>query len=112
MKGYWRAINSIGIEQFSHWEFTIAGYENRSYKKLLLKMIDQLGLGDIVSFIGPKFGQDKIDEFDSADIMILPSFNENFGIVVAEALARGLPVITTKGTPWEELNEKMWFLGQ
>ena len=101
-----RAINSIGIEKFSHWEFIIAGYENKSYKKLLLKMIDQLGLGDLVSFIGPKFGQDKIDEFDSADIMILPSFNENFGIVVAEALARGLPVITTKGTPWEELNEK------
>ena len=33
-----RAINSIGIEKFSHWEFIIAGYENKSYKKLLLKM--------------------------------------------------------------------------
>jgi len=38
-----------------------------------------------------------------SDVLVLPSLTENFGIVVAEALACGIPVITTKGAPWEEL---------
>ena len=42
--------------------------------------------------------------FRDADVFILPTYSENFGIVVGEALACGTPVITTKGTPWEELN--------
>lgn len=39
-----------------------------------------------------------------ASIFVLLIYSENFGIVVAEALAVGVPVITTKGTPWEELH--------
>lgn len=55
---------------------------------------------------GPVFGEHKFQLYHDADVFILPSFSENFGLVVAEALACGTPVITTDGTPWHALVEK------
>jgi glycosyltransferase involved in cell wall biosynthesis len=98
-----KSINEIGETNFSDWEFIIAGYENAEYKVLLEKMIYDFGLNKSIKFIGPKFGLDKIKMFDNSDVFVLPSHSENFGIVVAEALSRGIPVLTTKGTPWSEL---------
>ena len=57
---------------------------------------------DIV-FIGPVYGEEKARLMAAADLFVLPTRSENFGIVVAEALASGVPVITTKGAPWQEL---------
>ncbi len=58
---------------------------------------------DRVGFHGPVEGQGKWPLLASSDLFILPSHSENFGNVVLEALASGIPVITTRGTPWEEL---------
>lgn len=47
-------------------------------------------------------GEEKEKVFSWADVVVLPTLSENFGIVIAEALERGLPVITTDGAPaWE-----------
>lgn len=59
-----------------------------------------------VSFVGEINGQAKYEFLADADIYVLPSDTENFGITVAEALACGTPVIASQGTPWEGLERE------
>ena len=61
------------------------------------------GLEKQIHFQGEVMGEDKIECYRGADLFVLPSFSENFGLVIAEALSCGVPVITTRETPWEEL---------
>ncbi len=101
-----QVIYEIGVDRFENWEFLIAGYDDKNYISVLKNLVKNLDLEKFVFFVGPKLGKDKVEIFDNSEIFILPTYNENYGIVVAEALARSVPVITTKGTPWKELNSK------
>lgn len=67
-----------------------------------------------VRFRGPLFGHDKAEAYRRAAVFVLPTLNENFGMTVAEALAQGTPVISTKGAPWEGLitNGCGWWIEQ
>lgn len=56
-----------------------------------------------VRFVGEVYGPAKYDFLTEADIYVLPSYTENFGVTVAEALACGTPTIASQGTPWEGL---------
>lgn len=89
-----------------NWKVEIAGNGNSSYLTKLNNLIHSLNLSDEINITGPKFGADKIKTYENADLFILPTYSENFGIVIAEALACGIPVITTKGTPWEDLQKE------
>lgn len=60
-------------------------------------------LGNRVRLHGHVEGAEKAAAFADADLFVLPSYSENFAIVVAEALAHGLPVLTTTGTPWRDV---------
>ena len=49
------------------------------------------------------YQKEKVQLFKENDIFVFPSFSENYGIVVDEALQAATPVITTTGTPWSDL---------
>lgn len=81
----------------------IAGPDDRGYRKVVEGIIDRCDVGSKVLLTGMVRGREKLAILRRADIFILPSYSENFGIVVPEALACGTPVITTTGTPWKEI---------
>ncbi len=85
------------------WQLVLAGPDENGHQKEVEQLAESLGIGSQVSFPGNLNDLQKWDWYRRADVFVLPSYSENFGIVVAEALAAGLPVIATHGTPWEEL---------
>ncbi|MCH5310455.1 MAG: glycosyltransferase [Prevotella sp.] len=82
----------------------IAGEGEQDYIEQLKDLAKKKGVADRIDFLGGIYGDNKWKYFKDADVFVLPTYSENFGIVVAEALASGTPVITTTGTPWNELN--------
>ena len=73
------------------------------YEADLARQVAELGLGRRVAFHGHVAGVAKTQAFAEADIMCLPTHSENFGLVVGEALAHGVPAITTTEAPWSGL---------
>jgi glycosyltransferase involved in cell wall biosynthesis len=68
-------------------------------------MVGTLGLRR-VSFGGPIYGEEKFTAYREADVFVLPSLNENFGLTVAESLACGTPVIASRSAPWSGLEDE------
>lgn len=93
-------------EQGVPWRLTIAGGGEQGYVSTLTRKIDALDLAGEVSMVGPVFGDAKRELFRRSHVVLAPSHSENFGVVVAEALAHGRPVIASHGTPWEGLEER------
>ena len=90
----WRNCDTKG------WTLEIAGNGDATYIANLSQSAQDL---NNVHFVGAVYQEAKWNFLRSADVMVLPTYSENFGIVVAEALAVGVPVITTTGTPWQDL---------
>lgn len=83
-------------------ELVLIGDGEKSYRETLEKQVKQHGLSN-VSFVGFLNGNEKEEMLNKLNYLVLPSKSENFGMVVTEALLRGIPVIASKGTPWEDL---------
>jgi glycosyltransferase involved in cell wall biosynthesis len=106
IKGLENLLQAIAISPFflkSKHHLIIAGYAQIGYDEVLKKLAAKLGISHKIEFIGRVDGEAKEILLAACYALVLPSFSENFGAVVAEALAQGTPVIASKGTPWEIL---------
>jgi len=83
--------------QTDDFHLILAGSGEPDYVNHLKKLVASVGLTKHTSFAGFVTGEDKNLLLQGSDIFVLPSFSENFGVAVAEAMAAGLPVIVTPG---------------
>ncbi len=85
------------------WKVRVVGPDNENLLEEVKRRCRTLGVAEDFTLDGPLYGDALDTAYCSADLFVLPTFSENFGSVVVEALAHGLPVITTKGAPWAEI---------
>ena len=102
-KGLPDLLNGFGQLNLPDWELVIAGNDDGGHEAACRRLARTLPNADRVRFVGPVEDAAKWPLYASADLFVLPSYSENFGIVVAEALGMGIPVITTTAAPWGEL---------
>jgi glycosyltransferase involved in cell wall biosynthesis len=90
-------------ERHHEWHLLVVGIPEQYSVARLRAEAERLGIADRATILD---GLAAPRPYPVADLMALPTHDENFGQVVAEALCAGVPVITTTGTPWQELNER------
>jgi len=91
--------------RFPDWQLLVAGPDLDGHGAEVRAAAAALGLSDRITFAGMLSGEDKACALANAGALVLPTHSENFGIVVAEALAHGTPAITTHAAPWQELRD-------
>lgn len=105
IKGLSNLVVACGLlhDRGARFTMTLAGGGDAEFTAELRREVDARALHGRVSFVGEVPPRDKGRLFAAADLFVMPSFTENFGLAIAEALAHGVPVIAGKGTPWEGL---------
>lgn len=103
-KGLLELVEACTRLKDKNWKVIIAGTNNDGYQAVIEDAVNKAKLQEKFNFVGPVYGAEKTALFAKADVFVLPTHSENFGLVIAEALAHGVPVITTIGAPWAELN--------
>ena len=92
------------LAQSAEWHLVIAGPDQLGWKNKLNHLAERLGVTSAITWTGMITGATKWGALHAAEVFVLPSHQENFGIVVAEALAAGLPtLISNKVNIWREV---------
>jgi glycosyltransferase involved in cell wall biosynthesis len=114
-KGLARLLHAWSKVEPGHpgWRLKIVGPPEVGHDNELRALAMALGLTR-VSVEGAIYGDAKTTAYEGADVFVLSTLNENFGLTVAEALAAGTPVISTKGAPWSGLESEGcgWWIDQ
>jgi glycosyltransferase involved in cell wall biosynthesis len=97
----WRQLQHVHPD----WRLRVVGRGEPSHEHALRKLAHSLQL-ERVDFSGPLYGAEKSKAYFEAAVFVLPTHSENFGMVVAEALAHGCPVVVSKGAPWAGVREE------
>jgi glycosyltransferase involved in cell wall biosynthesis len=106
IKGIERAIAALSrLPAQERPRLLLAGAGSRSYVARLARRADDLGVRGDVEFLGLVGGAALRALYAEARALVLPSRYENFGMVVLEALRAGCPVVASRETPWECLDE-------
>jgi glycosyltransferase involved in cell wall biosynthesis len=95
----WRRVRPPG------WRLVVAGPDEAGHRAVVERAVAEAGLQDVVSFRGAVAGEAKAALLAIADLFILPTHSESFGMAIAEALGHGLPVLTTDAAPWPQLEQ-------
>lgn len=103
-KGLDRLLQAWAALQDNHrdWRLVIAGTGEADHVRQVQELVSYLDL-QRVEFPGALYGPAKTRAYLSADLFVLPTHSENFGMVVAEALAHGCPALVSRGAPWSGL---------
>jgi glycosyltransferase involved in cell wall biosynthesis len=102
IKGLENLLSACHLLQMK-WTLCIAGTGEPEYMQGLQSRITPAQFQSRIRMLGPILGLEKDILLENSDLLVLPSHSENFGMVVAEALAQGVPVIASRGTPWQGL---------
>lgn len=96
-KGYDVLVEALANLADVPWTCVCAGSlrSDPSYARGIQASVDRLGLTHKMIFAGVRWGDDLEQTFTQTDLLVLPSRRETFGMVVTEALVRGIPVLTT-----------------
>lgn len=90
--------------RFEDWKLVIAGPGETAFLDDMKQLSRKLGLKNY-RFCGPLYDAQKYQQIVDSDLYVLPSKSENFGFTIAEALGCGVPVVTTRETPWKMIEE-------
>lgn len=99
------ALALLNVEERKQLSFQVMGKYDESYEEFLKAEVKRLNLKDCVTFVGFVSGQEKYERLSQLSALMVSSEQENFGMIVPEALICGTPVYASLGTPWSELNE-------
>lgn len=99
------ALGKLTPSQREHISFQIMGKYDDRYESWLKEEVKRIGVEANVEFVGFVSGKEKYDRLTKLTALMVPSKQENFGMIVPEALICGTPVYASLGTPWNELND-------
>lgn len=99
------ALNILEPEIRKTVKLDVMGKFDDRYEQWLKDEVKRLGLEESVDFVGFVSGEEKYQRLQKLSALMVPSAQENFGMIVPESLICETPVYASLGTPWSELNE-------